>query len=186
VADSIPTIAPVRSAARAPRAATRPPCRRAAWWSRGASYRASGFVPPSAAGGLSHAQPAAERPVSPWGRPELFWIEAVAECKRLQWNLSRHQKIFSRSVFHTMATPLMGQNQILPRFRGRDMKQFLNFTLPPYRGVHHGGISLWPCSSRRQVSRHGRQPGGANASVGGSSLAMGFVPTPWLDFGAKR
>ena len=26
------------------------------------------------------------------------------------------------------------QNQILPRFRGRDMKQFLNFTLPPYRG----------------------------------------------------
>ena len=25
----------------------------------------------------------------------------------------------------------------------------LNFTLPPYRGVHHGGVSLWPCSSRR-------------------------------------
>src|SRR6516165_10308426 len=70
------------------------------------------------------------------------------------------------------------QNQILPRFRGRDMKQFLNFTLPPYWGVHHGGVSLWPCSSRRQVTRHGRQPGGANASVGGSSLAIGFVPTP--------
>src|SRR6516165_6011946 len=72
----------------------------------------------------------------------------------------------------------LSQNQILPRFRGRDMKQFLNFTLPPYRGVHHGGVSLWPCSSRRQVTRHGRQPGGANASVGGSSLAIGFVPTP--------
>ena len=27
-------------------------------------------------------------------------------------------------------------------------------------------------------ARHGRQPGGANASVGGSSLAIGFVPTP--------
>src|SRR6516225_6802849 len=26
------------------------------------------------------------------------------------------------------------QNQILPRFRGRDMKQFLNFTLPPTGG----------------------------------------------------
>ena len=52
------------------------------------------------------------------------------------------------------------QNQILLRFGRRDMKQFLNFTLPPYRGFHHGGVSLWPCSSRRQVTRHGRQPGG--------------------------
>src|SRR5262249_26748651 len=42
----------------------------------------------------------------------------------------------------------LGQNQILPRFQGRDMKYFLNLTLPPYRGVHHGGVSLWPCSSR--------------------------------------
>jgi len=39
---------------------------------------------------------------------------------------------------------------------------------PPTGGFHHGGVSLWPCSSRRQVARHGRQPGGANASVGGS------------------
>jgi hypothetical protein len=38
--------------------------------------------------------------------------------------------------------PPLGQNQILPRFRGRDMKQFLNFTLPPYRGV----------SPRRRIS----------------------------------
>src|SRR5215831_8791988 len=52
------------------------------------------------------------------------------------------------------------------------------FHASPYRGVHHGGVSLWPCSSRRQVTRHGRQPGGANASVGGSSLAIAFVPTP--------
>ena len=44
------------------------------------------------------------------------------------------KKFFWKSVFHTMATPLMDQNQILPRFRGRDMKQFLNFTLPPTGG----------------------------------------------------
>src|SRR6516165_12126420 len=61
-------------------------------------------------------------------------------------------------------------------------QQFLDFTLPPYRGFHHGGVSLWPCSSRRQVTRHGRQPGGANASVGGSSLAIGFVPTALTGF----
>jgi hypothetical protein len=60
------------------------------------------------------------------------------------------------------------QNQILPRFWGRDMKQFLNFTLPPTGGFHHGGISLWPCSSRRQVTDTGGNQVVANASVGGS------------------
>jgi hypothetical protein len=39
-------------------------------------------------------------------------------------------------------------------------------------------VSLWPCSSRRQETRHGRQPGGANASVGGSSLAIGSSRRP--------
>src|SRR5262249_51467560 len=76
------------------------------------------------------------------------------------------KKFFCKNVFHTKATPLMGQNQILPRFRGRDMKQFLNFTLPPTGGFHHGGVSLWPCSSRRKVTRHGRQPGGGECIRG--------------------
>src|SRR5262249_27773374 len=47
-------------------------------------------------------------------------------------------------------------------------RHLFEFHASPLRGVHHGGVSLWPCSSRRQVTRHGRQPGGANASVGGS------------------
>src|SRR5262245_12097307 len=38
-------------------------------------------------------------------------------------------------------------------------RAIFEFHAAPYRGVHHGGVSLWPCSSRRQVTRHGRQPG---------------------------
>src|SRR6516165_6882081 len=48
-------------------------------------------------------------------------------------------------------------------------------------GVHRGGVSLWPCSSRRQVTRHGRQPGGANASVGGLVWPSGLSRRPdWI------
>ena len=46
--------------------------------------------------------------------------------------------------------------------------------LPPYRGVHHGGVSLWPCSSRRQVTRHGRQPGGGEC-IRGRFLSLGAM-----------
>src|SRR5262249_44595958 len=64
-------------------------------------------------------------------------------------------------------------------FSGKGHEAIFEFHASPLPGgFHHGGVSLWPCSSRRQVTRHGRQPGGANASVGGSSLAIGFVPTP--------
>ena len=62
----------------------------------------------------------------------------------------------------------LSQNQIMPRFRGWDMKQCLNFTLPPYRGGHHGGYLSGPAPADARW----------NASVGGSSLAIGFVPTP--------
>jgi len=57
------------------------------------------------------------------------------------------------------------------------MKQFLNFTLPPYRGVHHGGVSLWPCSSRRQLDTGGNQVVRTHP-LEVLSLAIGFVPTP--------
>src|SRR5262249_1976363 len=76
------------------------------------------------------------------------------------------KKFFRKNVFHTMANPLNGQNQILPRFQGRDMKQFLNFTLPPYRGVSPRRRISLACSSRRQVTRHGRQPDGGECIRG--------------------
>src|SRR5215471_139142 len=37
------------------------------------------------------------------------------------------------------------------------LESIFEFHASPLRGVHHGGVSLWPCSSRRQVTRHGRQ-----------------------------
>src|SRR6516164_6633816 len=61
----------------------------------------------------------------------------------------------------------------LAALSGKGHEAIFEFHASPYRGVHHGGLSLWPCSSRRKVTRHGRQLGGANASVVGSSLAIG-------------
>jgi hypothetical protein len=47
-------------------------------------------------------------------------------------------------------------------------RQVLSIPRGDQARIHHGGVSLWPCSSRRQETRHGRH----------SSLAIGFVPTP--------
>src|SRR5262245_42331510 len=98
---------------------------------------------------------------------------------RRQRNLSRHQKIFSQKRLSHKGYPLNGPKSNFAAFSGKGHEAIFEFHASPLPGgFHHGGVSLWPCSSRRQVTRHGRQPGGANASVGGSSLAIGFVPTP--------
>src|SRR5215831_328018 len=71
-----------------------------------------------------------------------------------------------------MATPYNGPKSNFAAFSGKGHEAIFEFHASPLRGVHHGGVSLWPCSSRRQVTRHGRQPGGANASVGGSAISL--------------
>ena len=71
-------------------------------------------------------------------------------------------------------------------FSGKGHEVIFEFHASPYRGVSPRRRISLALLQPTPVTRHGRQPGGANASVGGSSLAIGFVPTPRLDFGAKR
>jgi hypothetical protein len=55
---------------------------------------------------------------------------------RRQRNLSRHQKIFLQKRVSHKGYPLMGQNQILPRFRGWGLEQFSETKKSSPPGAH--------------------------------------------------
>ena len=74
-------------------------------------------------------------------------------------NPLRHLKIFFQKRLPSKRLPLNGLKSNFAAFSGKGHEAIFEFHASPYRGVHHGGVSLWPCSSRRQVTRHGRQPG---------------------------
>src|SRR5262249_49760617 len=113
----------------------------------------------------------------------LIWgstASASVECSRRTdasappaESLPAPKNFFAKTSF-TQRLPLNGPESNFAAFSGKGHEAIFEFHASPLPGgVRHGGVSLWPCSSRRQVTRHGRQPGGANASVGGSSALSG-------------
>ena len=114
----------------------------------------------------------------------------VDSCKEIRSAVHRGPEVSRRKaspILHRGVIPKRGyvaQRSGVPpspkssfaAFWGKGHEVIFEFHASPLPGgFHHGGVSLWPCSSRRQVTRHRRQPGGANASVGGSRAhSFGF------------
>ena len=71
----------------------------------------------------------------------IKWTNGIDSDSHLARNKTRKSGITNKGIIPKRATSPRGrgyplrQNQILPRFRGRDVKQFLNFTLPPTGGL---------------------------------------------------